>query len=134
MNKPEGPVRVFREFLKKDRYMDRRLNNIETQEPFFRLRHKNIDNTDSPYTAGHEDVIFADDASGAITINLPAAADNVGKTYTIKKMSAVATGVTADANGAELIDGSLTYGLTSQYETVGILCDGGNWWVLWRRT
>jgi hypothetical protein len=131
--KRDGPEKVYNEFLKKDRSADRRLTNLETQEPFLRLRHKNITAADSPYTAGREDVIYADDSLGAITINLPDAASYVGKTYTVKKMANVVAGVTLDGFGAQVIDTALTYGLTTYLETVTIHSDGGNWWVLGRR-
>lgn len=88
-----------------------------------------IDDTDSPYTAlGTDTVILADDTSGAITINLPAAASNSGKVYTVVKLSA-SNAVTIDGNSTETINGSLTQVLSRQYDTMKIVCDGSNWLV-----
>jgi hypothetical protein len=88
----------------------------------------NIDDTDSPYTAGVETNIIADTTSGNITINLPAVANNAKKQYTIKN---VGTGsVTLDPNASETIDGSTTLIINTQYDAVKILCDGIDWWIM----
>jgi len=74
--------------------------------------------------------ILADATSGAITITLPAAASAAETIFTIKKKDVTSNIVTVDANGAELIDGSTTYDLSTQYEAIKIQSDGSAWWII----
>lgn len=90
-----------------------------------------IDDTDSPYTAALADeFIEADATNGAITINLPTAVGNDGKRYWIKKIDSSANAVTVDGDGAETIDDAATFILNSQYDTLAIVSNGAEWWVL----
>ncbi len=83
------------------------------------------------YTATASDyTILCNNTSGAITINLPAAAGCSGRIYVIKKISAIFNNVVIDGNASENIDGSTTRTLTAQYETVRIQSDGSNWFIL----
>jgi len=71
------------------------------------------------------------DASGAArTITLPTAASAKWRKYIIKKVDASANTVTVDADGAETIDGALTYVLIAQYQSVEIQSDGSTWWII----
>lgn len=89
-----------------------------------------IDDTDSPYTAlGTDNVILADDTSGSITINLPAAASSTGKIYYVKKLSA-SNSVTVDGADSETIDGATTQVLSTQYDALAIVCDGTGWYII----
>ena len=64
------------------------------------------------------------------TVILPAAAAVTGRQYTIKKTDSSAAGdVTIDPNGAETIEGALTYVLTTLDEFVVIVSNGTNWLV-----
>lgn len=85
----------------------------------------------TPVTVGAQDVILVDDdvIGGPALVNLPAAADNAGRRYYIKKLGTTAN-VTIDANGSETIDDGLTAILTVQYEALTIVSDGANWWIL----
>lgn len=83
------------------------------------------------YTATAVDyTILGDAASGSIVITLPAAANNAGRIYNIKKIDASANTVTIDGNGAETIDGAATQAISTQYNCVTIQCDGVRWWTL----
>lgn len=82
------------------------------------------------HTAGQESVMLCNATSNAITINLPAAASSAGRIYNIKKTDSSANTVTIDANASETIDGALTYVATVQYESVTIVCDGANWFII----
>ena len=90
-----------------------------------------IDDGDSPYTVDLDvvNVIIADDTSGAITINLPAAESSTHRTLTVKKTSA-SNSVTLDGNASETIDGATTKALSSQYDFVTIVCDGTAWHII----
>lgn len=87
-----------------------------------------IDDTDSPYALGDSiAIILGDTSAGNITVNLPAAADSVGRRIWIKNLG-VGT-VTVDGNGAETIDDDLTQ-ILAQYSTLQIISDGSEWWIL----
>lgn len=64
------------------------------------------------------------------TATLPTAASIAGRQYTIKKVDSGAGLVVVDANGAQTIDGALTYTLYAQYDSVTIVSDGTNWHVI----
>lgn len=70
--------------------------------------------------------VYCDTTAAGFTITLPAASGNTGLEYDIKKIVAANT-LTIDANAAETIDGALTLTLTSQYDSVKIVCDGTKW-------
>jgi hypothetical protein len=77
--------------------------------------------------AGTDDVILCNAAT--LTITLPASSGNTGQTFYIKNIHA--TGVaTIDANGSETIDGALAKYITTQYESLTIVCDGSNWHII----
>jgi hypothetical protein len=73
---------------------------------------------------------LADATAGAITIDLPPAADMAGKTVDIKKIDSSINSVTLDGDGAETIDGSLTQVLTAQYDEITVLSDGTAWYII----
>jgi hypothetical protein len=75
-------------------------------------------------------LILADASGGAVTINLPAAASNKGRTLFIKKVDSGTNTVTIDPNGAELIDGAATYASAIPNLTTQIVCDGAGWYIV----
>lgn len=81
-----------------------------------------ITNADSPYTLQDGDgILLCDTTAGAITVNLPATADHVGRVLTIKKTDVAANAVTLDGNGAETIDGSATNAeVNAQYDVLTV--------------
>lgn len=101
-----------------------RLLEIET-----RIQAKKFTNADSPVAVdANHDVYLCDCASGAITVNLPLAADSKKRRLDIKKIDSSANVVTIDGSGAETIDGALTIELDVQYESVTLITDGLAWW------
>jgi hypothetical protein len=90
-----------------------------------------ISTKSSNYTLTTADgTILVNAASGGITITLPAAASAAESIFTIKKKDVTSNVVTVDANGVELIDGSTTYTLSTQYEAIKIQSDGSAWWII----
>lgn len=83
------------------------------------------------YTAGSELVMLVDDdaASGAVTISLPPAAAMLDKVYHIKKIGSTGN-VTTDPDGSETIDESATLVMTTQYDSIMIISDGVEWWLI----
>ena len=73
--------------------------------------------------------ILADATSGSITITLPAVSGISGRIYTIKRTDSSANTVTIDGNASETIDDQTTQTL-SQYDTIKIICDGTEWWII----
>lgn len=73
-------------------------------------------------------VALCDCTSNAITLNLPVGV--IGTQYVIKKIDATANAVTIDANGAELIDGAGTQTINTQYESITIVSDGSDWFIV----
>lgn len=82
--------------------------------------------------AGDEgDVILCDASGGAFTVTLLAAATaGDGSSIIIKKTDSSANAVTVDGNGSETIDGSTTYSLATEDQSVYLVCDGSNWHIL----
>ncbi len=66
-------------------------------------------------------------ASGSITVTLPSASGISGREYIIKNIGASTVTV---ASSSGLIDGSSTFSLGSQYETITVQSDGTNWWII----
>ena len=87
----------------------------------------NVDTT--PYTAAGFKIIIANDDAAAAVINLPAAASSEGLVYTVKKEGSSGN-ITVTGDGAETIDGSNTAVLTTQYESITVVCDGVEWWII----
>lgn len=75
-------------------------------------------------------VVLCDATTGAITVMLPAASGNGGRTYYIKKIDSSVNTVTVDANASETIDGDLTAVITLRYESITLVCDGSNWHLI----
>lgn len=69
-------------------------------------------------------------AGASITITLPTAASAKWRKYIFKKIDSSVNTVTIDADGAETIDGALTFVLTVQYQAIEIQSDGTQWWIV----
>ena len=89
--------------------------------------------TSSPYTAlvGGPNIILVDDdtVGGAAVVDLPAASGATDEHFIVKKLGTTGT-VTVDGNASETIDGATTQVLSTQYDSLIIVCDGSAWWIL----
>ena len=86
--------------------------------------------TSSSYTTTDDDfLILADAVGGAITIILPPAADVLHQVFVIKRLNSGANSVTIDGNGAN-IDGSPTFVISVQYNSIMVFCDGTNYHII----
>jgi len=82
------------------------------------------------YTVAASDThVNVDATAGVITITLPAAASSSGQRVVVTKTDASVNSVIVDANGSELIAGSLTLTLFTQYQSLVLICDGSGWLV-----
>lgn len=86
--------------------------------------------SDSPYTAGNEDVILCDCTAGNIIINLPAKSGVPRRIYHIKKIDSSANTITVDADGSETIDGATTQVISVQYDCIEIVCGSSEWSII----
>tara|TARA_Y100000296_G_scaffold32758_1_gene37929 strand:+ start:720 stop:1154 length:435 start_codon:yes stop_codon:yes gene_type:complete len=87
------------------------------------------------YTATiFDDIILA---NGTLTINLYTASGgtdgtgniaNEGRRIVVKNIGT--NTVTVDPSGSETIDGASTKDLTAQYESLQLVSDGANWWII----
>lgn len=76
-------------------------------------------------------VVYLDASGGAFNCTLPAAAGSVGQVYVFVKIDSGGNVPTVKASGSETINGANTYtGLSAQYKTVIIHCDGTQWTIL----
>lgn len=86
------------------------------------------------YTAtSSDDVIPCNASGGAFTVTLPAASGLSGMILTIVKTDSSFNAVTIDGNASETINGATTTTLNTQYESVQIVCDGSNWFIVTRQ-
>ena len=74
--------------------------------------------------------VFVDATSGALTVTLPSASSAVGRYFNVKKIDSTSNAVTVDADGSETIDGSTTASLASQYDSLSIVSDGTEWFII----
>lgn len=100
----------------------------ELQDQMDRVDWKDI--TASYTVVDGDRVVLADATSGAITLTLPLASQSRGMPLKVIKTDSSVNAVTLSGVGAENINGSSTKVLASQYETVEIICDGTEWFVL----
>lgn len=88
-------------------------------------------NKTSGYTLTNSDYsVTCDATSAAFTVTLPTAVGRTGRIYTIKKIDSTAYAVTVDGAATETIDGSLTYSLGYQNESITIQSNGANWIII----
>lgn len=78
---------------------------------------------------GYHTILMSPGGTGYSVI-LPTAADNEGRSLTIKKVDSGAGAITVDGEGAETINGSTTYTLYSQYDYVTVYCNGTEWFIV----
>ena len=80
---------------------------------------------------GTHTLTLCDATSGAFSVYLNSASSDEGKVRRFKKTDSSANAVTIDGNGAETIDGSTTYVLADQNDTVTVVSDGSAWYTIW---
>lgn len=87
--------------------------------------------TTSTYAVVDDDyLILCDASSNAITVALPSASSKEGRELTIKKVDATGNAVTIDGDASENIDGSSSASISSQYESVTLISNGSDWYII----
>jgi hypothetical protein len=74
------------------------------------------------------DIVLASAASGAITVTLPSPTS--GKQLTVKKTDSTVNSVTVSPSGGQTIDGGASYSLNTQYQSISLVTDGSNWYLV----
>jgi len=83
------------------------------------------------YTAGDKPVILADASGGEVRVNLPAADSVKWRCYHVKKIAgSAASQVVLSAASGETIDGQDTQVITAQYNSLQVVCDGSDWYII----
>ena len=80
----------------------------------------------SPYTATWGEDLEVDCTAGAVTVNLPTAVGNNGKTISITKVDVSVNATTVDGSTTETINGALTKSVVSQWESVTLKSNNSN--------
>lgn len=89
-----------------------------------------VDISSGPYDADNLEVVFVDATSGPISVRLGAAVSRSGHIVTVKKIDASVNAVTIDPNLSETIDGSTVATISTQYESITIVCNGTEWFII----
>lgn len=100
-----------------------------TAAEFGRLAVSTTAATGSTYTVLSTDHVILANNSGGVAVALISAA-SAGDGFRLVVKNTGTGAVTIDADGAETIDGALTAILTNQYESITIVSDGSNWFIL----
>jgi hypothetical protein len=74
------------------------------------------------------EVVLASAASGLRTITLPSPSN--GKKFTIKKTDSAVNVVKVLPVGGATIDGVASYNISAQYQSITIVTDGTNWYII----
>lgn len=79
-----------------------------------------------------DDVVLVDATTGSIIIDLPAVASAIGHRMSVKKIDATANTVTVRGHLAEVIDGSNTQVLSSQWTSIDFVPNGSGtaWFII----
>ena len=75
-----------------------------------------------------KDVNLVTAGSGSVTVTLPA--PSVGKMVTVKKIDSGAGGVIVSRNTADLIDGAISKMLYHRNESMTVVSDGDDWFII----
>lgn len=90
------------------------------------IKTKTTDYTVTPL----DHTILVDASGGNVIITLPAASDNLGAIFVIKKIDNTGNTVTIDGDALELIDGSLTVVTGVQWTAITVQSNGTDWFIL----
>ena len=102
--------------------------NVHTRQLWVRPLVTEVTTT---YTAQNiEEHILADATGGAFTITMPTASGREGYVYTVKKTDSSANAVKVDGLVDETIDGDADFDLEFQDETITLVSDGSDWWII----
>ena len=76
----------------------------------------------------NNDVVLVNALSASVSITLPTPSD--GKVFYIKKVDYSSNVVSILPSSSETIDGTSAKRLTGQYDSIEVVSDGTNWWII----
>ena len=82
----------------------------------------------STTTSITKDIVLCTAGASGYTVTLPAPV--VGKIVIVKKVDSAAGVITVSRNSADTIDGSITKALYAQYESITVVSDGTDWFII----
>lgn len=87
-------------------------------------------NVDTDFSMSDDsDVIFLDTTSASINVYLPTASGKGGKQLTVKLKAGSNSGILV-ASGSQTIDGQSHIGIYYTYESVSVVSDNSNWFLI----
>jgi hypothetical protein len=85
----------------------------------------------SNYTiTGTDVVVFANAASGNVTITLPTASANAGYRFYVKRIDGSANTCSVARSSTDTIDGQTSVSLDMQYTSLTLVSDGSAWYII----
>jgi len=93
----------------------------------------NVISKTASYTISTEDqIILADSTEAALTLTLPTAFGSTGLIFTVKRINSGPNNVTIVATSSEYIDGppGTSAVIKVQYQSLNIVSDGSNWYLI----
>jgi hypothetical protein len=88
----------------------------------------NTTSVSSAYTASDMEAVFCDASGGAFTVTLPPVGADTQ--IVLHKTDSSGNSVTVDPNGSETINGDTTDELSAQYESIELISDGNEWFII----
>ena len=88
-----------------------------------------VESKSAAFTAEDKKTYLVDSSGGAVTVTLPA--PKSGVTISIKDIgNAETNNITINPNAAEDIDGTSSYVITSNFETIKLTSDGTDYFII----
>lgn len=87
-----------------------------------------VSTTGSMTLTNTNEVVLFNTTAATLTATLPTAVGLTGSSFTLKNIGTAGKTLFLDANGAELIDNTLTVNLVDN-ESTSIVSDGAGWWT-----
>ena len=96
------------------------------------VKYASVRDINSSVTANDTDYILRCIQTSPITITLPSKGGNTGQTLIIKDAmgNAASNNIVLDGAGGDTIDGTTTFTLNQNKQSVTIVCDGVNGWMI----
>lgn len=92
---------------------------------------RSITNSDSPYTIAASDcIILADATSGAITVNLPTAANHKNRVLIVKRINSIGSNVTISRTGSDTIEDATSITLSAKWGYRMVVSGGSTTWYI----
>ena len=120
----------FREIEKQLRLSRGTVSSLEASSALTSLTRTTRDVSSSVTLLASDSVILADASGGAITLTLPNVSSATDLQLDIKKVDSSANAVTIDGFSTQTIDGATTQALNTQYDSLTVICDGTEWWII----